>query len=155
MAHKKGQGWHGESHRHSLARRGIPTTLSREHHSAITNAGKLVIDDDSDLGKLANEMQDRNQEHYGDPDLAEVIEAIADVPEFGDPDMLYEARRRFQNLGDELVVNDREHEEINGWKRRLDNLIEEYEDWKAEEAHWRDVEASRVIRQRRVLRGGD
>ena len=151
---KDGRGWHGERNRHSLAARGIPTTLSREHLHAITKEGKLLIDDDSDLGKLANEMQDRNHEHYGDPDLAEVIEAIANVPEFGDPDMLYEARRLFRNLGDELVLNDKEHEEINGWKRRLDNLIEEYEDWKAEEAHWRDVEASRVIRQRKVLRGG-
>ncbi len=107
------------------------------------------------MGKLANEMQDRNFKHYGDTALAEVIEAIADVPEFGDPDMLYRARDLFRNLGDELVLNDKEHEEINSWKRRLDNLIDEYEDWKAEEDFHRQQEASRVIRQRRVLRGGD
>ncbi len=129
---RKGRGWHGESRRHSLARRGIPTVSAKRVKKGI-DEGKLLIEGDSDLEKLAREMQDRNYNHYGDADLQVVVEALADVPEFGDPEMLYEARERFQAIGDELVLDDEEHEELNDWKRRLNGLIDEYEQWLKDE----------------------
>lgn len=130
----KPKGWVKEPDRHSLAARGIPTTPEAKRIEKGIDAGKRLIGDyGSELEKLANEMQDRNYDHYGDADLQEVIEALADVPELGDPEKLYAARRRFRAVGDEMVLNDEEHKEFNSWKQRINGLIAEYEDWLADE----------------------
>ncbi len=131
----KGKGWHGERKRHSLARRGIPTTSEPKRVQKGVDHGKLLIEGNSDLEKLAREIQDRNYDHYGDADIQEVVEALADVPEFGDPEMLYEARERFRQTSIDLLPGStaEDRREVSGWGHRIEGLIAEYEQWLEDE----------------------
>ncbi len=119
MAREKGQGWHGESRRHSDAARGIRTILKQKEREVsglkllelimgspkylphLTNQGlqdlqvaAVLINDTEMIENLRNEMSDRNmrdpEQDRHDDLMDEAIEAMYDA---GLVDVAYDVER--------------------------------------------------------------